>query len=503
MSEEVADARARPPIDLISETGPGADDQLKDLLQARLRLVAAVFLLAVVARAVVYGAEEAPEYRHLPSILCFVAMACVALTLRVVELSLRRLRGMEVLILAIWCVRNAALHYYQIEAARNGLSPHDYHFSLPWFTLIVSYGILIPTSWLRATLVSVVVAAMPVALTLVLQPEKGPQAVPTLLSQLSIAGAISVFAAWHIQSLTQEAFVARSLGQYRLKKKLGEGGMGEVYLAEHQLLHRPCAIKVIRQDRLADPAAFQRFEREVKATARLTHGNIVRVFDFGRTREGTFFCAMEYLPGMDLDRLVERYGPVVPERAIYILRQVCSALREAHSVGLIHRDIKPTNIILCERGLLYDVAKLVDFGLVHETASNVTRLTEERTAVGTPHYMSPEQISGKELGGPSDIYSVGAVAYFLITGTPPFEGDDYRRLFAAHLTEPVPSLRQRCPGVPADLEKVVLRCLEKKPADRFPDAHSLEQALMGCACARDWTPDRAEAWWREYVDEAR
>lgn len=501
MSEEVA--RPRPPIDLISDSGPSAEDQLKDLLRDRLRLVAAVFLLAVIARAVVYGSEEAPEYLHLPGILSFVAMACVALMVRFAALSRVALRWVEILILAIWSVRNVSLHYYQTEAARGGLSPHDYHFSLPWFTLIVSYGILIPTTWLRATLVSVVIAAMPVALTLVLQPDKGSRAIVTLLSQLAVASVVSVFAAWHIQRLTQEAFEARRLGQYRLKKKLGEGGMGEVYLAEHQLLHRPCAIKVIRQDRLEDPAAFQRFEREVMATARLTHGNIVRVFDFGRTRDGTVFCAMEYLPGMDLDRLVERYGPVVPERAIYILRQVCSALREAHSVGLIHRDIKPTNIILCERGLLYDVVKLVDFGLVHETAPNVSRLTEERMAVGTPHYMSPEQISGKELGGPSDIYSVGAVAYFLMTGRPPFEGDDYRRLFAAHLTEPVPPLRQRCPGVPADLEKVILRCLEKKPADRFPDARSLEQALMACACARDWTPDRAEAWWREYVDVAR
>ena len=156
----------------------------------------------------------------------------------------------------------------------------------------------------------------------------------------------------------------------------------------------------------------------MRATARLTHGNIVRVFDFGRARDGTFFCVMEYLPGMDLDRLIERYGPVPPERAVYIVRQVCSALREAHAAGLIHRDIKPTNIILCERGMVFDVAKLVDFGLVHDTtpAPGLSKLTQERMAVGTPQYMSPEQISGKAVNGASDIYSLGAVAYFLITG---------------------------------------------------------------------------------------
>jgi tRNA A-37 threonylcarbamoyl transferase component Bud32 len=492
----------RRPIDLISDSGPSPEDQLRMLLRSRLLLVSAVFLMVWVARAVIYRRAEEPEYLHVPGIVCFVVMAALLLVLRRADLSLRALRVVEFLIIAIWCLRNTALYYYQIEAAEGRLLPGDYHASLPWFTLIVCYGALIPASWQRSAVVALGITLLPVLLTIGLQPNRELSSLLPLLWQLGVASAICIFSASRIHALTEEALEARKLGQYRLKTKLGQGGMGEVYLAEHQLLHRPCAIKVIRADRLGDPAAFQRFEREVRATARLTHGNIVRVFDFGRARDGTFFCVMEYLPGMDLDRLVERYGPIPAERAVYILRQLCGALREAHAAGLIHRDIKPTNIILCERGMVYDVAKLVDFGLVHETASAEpsSKLTEERTTVGTPHYMSPEQISGKALTGASDIYSLGAVAYFLITGHTPFEGGDYRRLFAAHLTEPAPPVRTWCPAVPADVEKVIMRCLEKKPVDRFADAQSLGQALADCVCAREWTAERAEAWWREYVD---
>ena len=253
MSDDAAapDSPPRRPIDLISDTGPSPDDQLRPVLQSRLRLVSGVFVLVCIARGVVYAPTESPEYLHVPNILCFIAMAGVAVWLRFAESSVRRLRGIEALILVIWCVRNAALHYYQAEASRGQLAPSDFHASLPWYTLIVSYGILIPTSWPRAALVSLVVGAMPMILTVMLEPEKGTRELLTLASQLGVAGAVSVFAAWHIDALTAEAFQARQLGQYRLKQKLGEGGMGEVYLAEHQLLHRPCAIKVIRSDRLA------------------------------------------------------------------------------------------------------------------------------------------------------------------------------------------------------------------------------------------------------------
>ena len=184
-----------------------------------------------------------------------------------------------------------------------------------------------------------------------------------------------------------------ALGQYRLKQVLGFGGMGAVYLAEHVLLRRPCAIKLIRPDQAGDPRTLIRFEREVQATATLTHSNTVEIFDYGHAEDGTFYYVMEYLPGMNLEDLVEQHGPMPPERAVHLLRQVCQALREAHGIGLIHRDIKPSNIFACERGKVYDVAKLLDFGLVKGfgLAGDDAKLTREGAFTGSPAFMSPEQ----------------------------------------------------------------------------------------------------------------
>jgi serine/threonine-protein kinase len=181
---------------------------------------------------------------------------------------------------------------------------------------------------------------------------------------LVIAVGFSIYGSHKISVLRQQAFEARRLGQYQVKHRLGRGGMGEVYLAEHVLLHRPCALKLIRPERAGDPTNLARFEREVQATAALDHPNIVEIFDYGRADDGTFYYAMEYLPGLSLQELVGRYGPLPPERAVHLLRQVCGALQEAHAAGLIHRDVKPGNVLVCKRGGRHDVAKLVDFGLV-------------------------------------------------------------------------------------------------------------------------------------------
>jgi serine/threonine-protein kinase len=199
--------------------------------------------------------------------------------------------------------------------------------------------------------------------------------------------------------------------------------MGEVYLAEHVLLRRPCAVKLIRPERAGDPQALRRFEREVQATAALTHPNTVEVYDYGRADDGTFYYAMEYLRGLSLQELVARHGPLPPARAAHLLRQVCGALQEAHAGGLVHRDIKPSNVIVCQRGGVCDVAKLLDFGLVRAPClgGGAETLTQEGTIAGTPAYMSPEQAKGLEdLDARSDIYSLGALAYFLVTGRPPF-----------------------------------------------------------------------------------
>ena len=313
---------------------------------------------------------------------------------------------------------------------------------------------------------------------------------------LLIVAAGSAFGAHRMARLRRQVAEARHLGQYRLRKRIGGGGMGEVYLAEHQLLKRPCAIKLIRPEGLAEPNVLERFEREVQLTATLSHPNTVEVFDYGRTEDGTYYYVMEYLPGLSLGDLVERHGPLPPARAVYLLRQVCGALGEAHAAGLIHRDVKPSNIFAARRGGMDDVAKLLDFGLVRPVAPRAAHLSGEGQILGTPRFMSPEQARGRELDARSDIYSLGAVAYYLLTGRPPFDEDDGIGVMIAHARDPVVPPSQVRSGIPADLEQVVLRCLAKDPADRFPDAQRLERALSECDCAAEWNLVQASRWWR-------
>jgi serine/threonine-protein kinase len=342
-------------------------------------------------------------------------------------------------------------------------------------------------------------------------PVLGPHmtyALSDLAMLMAIGAAIAIFGSYKISELHQEAFEARKLGQYVLKRRLGSGGMGEVYLGEHMLLRRACAVKLIRADQAGDPTALSRFEREVQAMASLTHWNTAEIFDYGRAEDGTFYYVMEYLPGLSLQQLVETHGPLPPERAVHFLRQICAALQEAHAIGLIHRDLKPSNVIVCARGGVWDVAKLLDFGLVHGLGAALgkegDRLTVQGTILGSPPYMSPEQATGKDgVDARTDVYSLGALAYFLLTGQAPFVRDTAVEILMCHVYEPVPPLSDLRPDVPADLQEVVLRCLEKDPARRFPDVQALEQALAQCGCADQWTRQDAAAWWEQHRGEAR
>jgi serine/threonine-protein kinase len=290
----------------------------------------------------------------------------------------------------------------------------------------------------------------------------------------------------------------QQLGQYRLISRLGAGGMGEVYLAEHCMLGRRCAIKVIRPEQAGDARVLARFEREVRMTARLSHWNTIEIFDFGRTEDGALYYAMEYLPGLSLENIIEQHGPMPAERVIHLLRQICQSLREAHGLGLIHRDIKPANLFAAQRGGMYDVAKLLDFGLVKPTAEDASaHLTHDGAISGTPLFMSPEQASGTgNVDARSDIYSLGAVAYALLTGRPPFERESRMEVLVAHIREEATPPSQLEPDVPADLEHIVLRCLAKTPADRYQSAASLEEALACCEAADQWTQACAARWWQ-------
>jgi serine/threonine-protein kinase len=373
-------------------------------------------------------------------------------------------------------------------------------FFTSWVVLVLAYGVLIPNTGRRAAGAVGTFTLTALGVWLALGPaHRVPLGLWVRVFVVSSAvvlvavAAIAVFASHRLDRARRDLEDGR-VGPYRVRAKLGAGGMGEVYLAEHVLLRRPCAVKVVRPDRLGDPHALARFEREVQITATLTHPNTVQVFDYGRATDGTFYYAMEYLPGRNLDELVAVAGPLPPGRAVYLLRQVCAALAEAHAAGLVHRDIKPSNVIACARGGASDVAKLLDFGLVRSDRARFGRseLTAEGSIAGTPAYMSPEQAAGDSRpDARSDIYSLGALAYFLLTGAPPFADRPALKMIAAHISEvPAPLT-----GAPADLAAVVMRCLAKSPADRFADVGELDRALAACPCAAAWTGVDAADWW--------
>jgi hypothetical protein len=304
-----------------------------------------------------------------------------------------------------------------------------------------------------------------------------------------------------IYGLRQEVRDARRLGQYTLTEKVGQGGMGVVYRAKHAMLRRPCAIKLLPPDRFG-AEAVTRFEREVQLTASLSHPNTIRVFDYGRTPEGIFYYVMEFLEGASLDEIVAESGPLPPGRVIHILDQVAGALSEAHGIALIHRDIKPANIFLTQQGGVPDVAKVLDFGLVKRVSrtngedTTIQALTNDDSFSGTPLYMAPEAItSPEELDARTDLYSLGAVGYFLLTGQEVFGGRNLVEVCSHHLHSAVVPPSQRL-GKPIsdDLDSLILACLEKSPAQRPPDARSLQNSLRACRDARSWTEEDARNW---------
>lgn len=280
-----------------------------------------------------------------------------------------------------------------------------------------------------------------------------------------------------IYGLRREISEARQLGPYHLERKLGAGGMGVVYQATHQLLRRPTAIKLLPIDAIGE-RTVRRFEREVRQTSRLEHPNNITIYDYGRTPDGRFYYAMEHVDGLTLEQLVERDGPLAPSRAVHILAQAAEALAEAHAMRLVHRDIKPANIMIKARGPRPDTVKVLDYGLVKELADPDATVSHSGAIVGTPHFLAPEAISEADAAIPAtDVYALGAVAYYLLTGRHVFEGANVISVCSKHLSErPAPPSRFRG-GLDPALEALVLRCLEKDPADRFADAGALADAL--------------------------
>jgi serine/threonine-protein kinase len=286
------------------------------------------------------------------------------------------------------------------------------------------------------------------------------------------------------------------LGQYTLLEKIGEGGMGAVYRASHALLRRPTAVKLLPADK-AGAERIKRFEREVQVTSQLTHPNTVAIFDYGRTPDGVFYYAMEYLEGLTLEEVVRADGPQHPGRIVQILRQVAASLAEAHAMSVVHRDIKPSNIILVpERGGEPDVVKVVDFGLVKELDDDARAITIAGRIAGTPHYLSPEAISAPDRVGPhSDIYALGCVGYYLLTGQRVFEGRTAVEICGHHLHS-LPALPGERLGrpVPELLSALIMACLQKDP-DRRPTAKGMIALIDGGLDVPPWSSDQARAWW--------
>ena len=293
--------------------------------------------------------------------------------------------------------------------------------------------------------------------------------------------------------------IGRKLGPFELIYKIGDGGNGTVYRADHALLKRPTAVKVMLPQFASSESAKQRFINEVQITSSLTHPNTVAVFDFGQTPEGTLYYAMEHLNGVTLEDLVRISGPQPPARVLRILYQICGSLREAHSQGLIHRDIKPANIMLCERGGLYDVIKVLDFGLVKDIQHDQPHLTQVNAIVGTPFYLAPELISDASIFSPqSDLYALGGVAYLLLTGRNVFEGASAVEICAMHLHDkPVPPSQRTAQKIPPDLETIVMACLAKLPADRPQSAGVMAEMIVQCQNWGAWTRLLARKWWAD------
>ncbi len=436
------------------------------------------------------------------SLLGVLASLVVAATLRLERIPPRtRLTGGLVFELGLCFGTGVYRHYqpYRPGEPVVGFSPNDLYVTLfaaiipapTWQTALAALGSVLSDRlalWLLSAL-----HGQPVPALL-------PVAVPGLF-----AAALAILISRFIHDYGQAVREARQVGSYELVERLGAGGMGEVWRARHRLLVRPAAVKLIRPEALGDPAqaarSIQLFEREAQAAASLRCEHTIEVFDFGVAADGTFYYVMELLEGMDLELMVRQHGPLPPGRVARILVQVCRSLDEAHARGVVHRDIKPANIHVGVKGLSFDFVKVLDFGLVKNTAAEAQVSAEEAVA-GTPGFLAPEAVRGQPVDARADLYALGCVAYYALVGELVFGGAPLA-VALAHVEQPPPPPSARtAAAIPAPLEAVVLRCLEKDPAARFQTAAALAEALEATGCAALWSDADASAWWRTRLPPA-
>jgi serine/threonine-protein kinase len=387
---------------------------------------------------------------------------------------------------------------------------------LSWTAVwIVVFPLLVPATPGKTLVAALIAASMKPLFVLIVIARGAPAPAPGTMLLIAFPNFVCALLAYTasrvVYGLGREVGRARRLGSYHLTERLGAGGMGEVWRAEHRLLARPAAIKLIRAGTLgADGDSrrqmLKRFEREAQATAALSSPHTVQLHDFGIADDGTFYYVMELLHGLDADQLVRRFGPLPPARAVHVLSQVCESLAEAHHAGLVHRDIKPANVYLCRRGLVHDFVKVLDFGLVKAAGAagrDETMLTGPNAAAGTPAFMAPELALGTaEVDGRADIYAVGCLAYWLLTGKLVFEQGNAMQVALAHVhTEPEPPSRRSGQHIPVALEVVVMACLAKDREQRPRSAEELGRLLDAAAVPEPWDRDDAARWWRANLSD--
>jgi len=408
--------------------------------------------------------------------------------------------GYEILVCFIIAIATLWGHYLE-----TGFLPN-----LTWVPVVVIlFPVLLPGPP-RKMLVGSIAAGSTVPIVLVLLDVSGrvvadPNSYRTAVMSSAFAVAFAYVSARVVYGLGREVTAARRAGSYQLEELLGQGGMGEVWRARHRMLARPAAIKLIKQDvtggtdqKIATDAV-QRFEREAQAIASLRSPHTVELFDFGTADNGAFYFAMELLDGLDADTLVRRFGPVPAERAIHLLSQVCHSLSEAHSRGLVHRDVKPANVFVCRYGEELDFVKVLDFGIVKESEREAgdPGLTDANAIQGTPAFVAPEQALGTmDLDGRCDIYATGCLAYWLLTAQHVFSADTPVALLVHHVqSTPAPPSARTELAIPAALDEIVLACLAKNPAERPQTARELARLLGTVELKVEWTEERARGWW--------
>ncbi len=498
-------------------SSPGFDEETRTYLQQRVRLLAGAVTLITGALAAAFLVTElrASQAGLVGAVFSFVTtLPNAALFWLVVGALLMRrvLKRRRLSPSALTAADGLLLQMLFAPCLLLYATSHHYSFSgfpvvLPFLTLfILTRAILVPSSARRTALLSSTAPLGVLAIQLhygasFARPGEAydhSHYVDMLVqNQVILIGAIGVacVASRVNLGLRRRTYEAGHLGQYEIHGKIGAGAMGEVYEATHSLLRRRTAIKLLRPE-IAGESSLRRFEQEVKQTSRLTHPNAVSIYDYGHTADGVFYYAMELLEGANLREIVDLTGPMPPGRVIHVLSAACGALSEAHTKGMVHRDIKPGNIMLADLGGEHDVVKILDFGLVKDLSQEAPEL--DKVIMGTPETMAPEAVYPDLMGPRADLYSLAAVGYHLLTGTPVFVADGLREYLRMHQTKHPEPPQERLPGVPDDLSQVIMKGLSKDPGMRPKNASTMRAQLLDCAATGSWNAVDATEWWEGF-----